>query len=614
MLRFVEFVPLIVGHSCEAVAYFNGMLWSEMGDYDDPFCPFDWDYYDQNKRAGIYEMEFDLAFELIQHGRWRELILQEASRQGNSGAEGYFLDLRRQRQKDQELRKSLFSIRALIERGADMADIKEQISSILALAMPDDHRAWKDALIDNKGMPKKQNINENFYRSQTMFQYCCKQGFRHLVVWLLESDAVSKKDLQAGFVKACKTGNGPYDLVLLLVRLRGPDIGVETVSDGLCQAARKGHIELVRLLLQDMRHKGGDPNSSRPARPGTSLTKESTEDDLINVLTQAVIFYVGDVGARFEELVGPNGQQMKKLMEEELEGADDARIEDDLEGADRLPFLQLILQISDIDANNVLWNCSDIRLQMGYTDTPSLSWTYNPWKRLRVVNAMQMLVAAGASARKMFEVILALNRVENFLTVEMFRFYAEEGVDIQFATRQRLQKMLDFVKRPLWKHCGGGHDNIFYWDGESSLVLERLSQLETLQKQQAAGWQWIDQLEVDVSLEQIRASAPTNARVSTLKNRHGREALHIAAACNRRDVAEWLVSVVGVNPDRRDEEGRRAVELAVATGSHDVEVFLLRHVAQWKIAKFGQSVFRMRQQVRARARLVLPDHVCALFH
>ena len=607
MFRFVEFVPLIVGHSCEAVAYFNGMLWSKMGGIDDPFCPFDWDYHDQNKRAGIYEMKFFLALELIQHGRWRELILQEAIRQGNSGAEGYFLDLRRQRQKDQELRKSLFSIQALIERGADMADIKEQISSILALAMPDDHRAWKDALIDNKGMPKKQNINEDFYQSQTMFQYCCKQGFWHLVVWLLESDAVSKKDLQAGFVEACKTENGPYDLVLLLMRLRGPDIGVETVSDGLCQAAQKGHLELVRLLLQDMRHKGGDPNSSRPGRPGTSLTEESTEDDLINVLTQAVIFYVGDVRARFEELVGPIGQQMKKPMEEELKGADDARIEDDLEGADRLPFLQLILQISDIDANNVLWNCRDIQRQMGFLmDSPSLSWTCNPWKRLRVVNAMRMLVSAGASARKMFEHILALSRVEDFLTVEMFRFYAEEGVDIQFATRRQLQKMLENIE--FHNSRVRGHDKLFYWDGE------KLSQLETLQKQQAVGWQWIDQLEVDVSLEQIRASAPTNARVSTLKNRHGREALHIAAACNRRDVAEWLVSVVGVNPDRRDEEGRRAVELAVATGSHDVEVFLLRHVAQWKIAKFGQSVFRMRQQVRARARLVLPDHVCALFH
>ena len=480
MLRFVEFVPLIVGHSCEAVAYFNGMLWSEMGGIDDPFCPFDWDYYDQNKRAGIYEMEFNLAFELIQHGRWRELILQEAIRQGNSGAEGYFLDLRRQRQKDQELRKSLFSIRALIERGADMADIKEQISSILALAMPDDHRAWKDALIDNKGMPKKQNINRHFYLSPTMFQYCCKQGFRHLVVWLLESDAVSKKDLQAGFVEACKTENGPYDLVLLLMRLREPDIGVETVSDGLCQAARKGHLELVRLLLQDMRHKGGDPNSSRPARPGTSLTEESTEDDLINVLTQAVIFYVGDDDARFEELVGPNGQQMKKLMEEELKGADDARIEDDLEGADRLPFLQLILQISDIDANNVLWNCSDIQCQMGFMmASPSLSWTCNPWKRLRVVNAMRMLVSAGASARKMFEDILALSRVEDFLTVEMFRFYAEEGVDIQFATRRQLQKMLENIK--FRNSLVRGHDKLFYWDGE------KLSQLETLQTQQWAG-------------------------------------------------------------------------------------------------------------------------------
>ena len=219
---------------------------------------------------------------------------------------------------------------------------------------------------------------------------------------------------------------------------------------------------------------------------------------------------------------------------------------------------------------------------------------------------MRMLVSAGASARKMFEDILALSRVEDFLTVEMFRFYAEEGVDIQFATRRQLQTMLESIK--FHNSLVRGHDKLVYWDGE------KLSQLETLQKQQAVGWQWIDQLEVDVSLEQIRASAPTNPRVSTLKNRHGREALHIAAACNRRDVAEWLVSVVGVNPDRRDEEGRRAVELAVATGSHDVEVFLLRHVAQWKIAKFGQSVFRMRQQVRARARLVLPDHVCALFH
>lgn len=607
MLRFVEFVPLIVGHSCEAVAYFNGMLWSQMGDDDDPFCPFNCDHYDQNQRAGIYEMEFDLVFELVQHNgsdlpfswhpwHWRGLILKEAGRQGNSDAEGYFLDLRRQRQKDQELRKSLHSIRKLIESGADMADIKEQISSILALAMPDDHREWKFALIDNKGMPKKQNIGDHFYRGQTMFQYCCKQGFRHLVVWLLESDAVSKKDLHAGFVEACKTGNGPYDLVLLLMRLRGPDIGVETVSDGLCQAARKGHLELVRLLLHDMQHKGGDPNSSRPARPGTSLTKESTEDDLINVLTQAVIFYVGDVGARLEEFDGPNGQQIKKLMEEELEGADDARIEDDLEGADRLPFLQLILQISDIDANNVQWKCKDIRMgfMMATFGIPSLSWSSNPWKRLRVVNAMRMLVAAGASARKMFEDILASDRVEHVVTVEMFRFYAEEGVDIQLATRPQLQKMLEDLK--LWKYMLdknlSGH-KLFVWDEEA------LSQLETLQKQQAAGWRWIDQLEVDVSLEQIRASAPTNAHVSTLKNRHGREALHIAAACNRRDVVEWLVSVVGMNPDRRDEEGRRAVELAVATGSQDVEVFLLRHEAQRKIAKFGQGVFRMRQQVRA---------------
>ena len=581
MLRFVKFIPLMVGHSCEAVAYFNGMLWSRLQDGYDLFCPHEREFGHERKRAGIYEMETPCGGEdvlkrfedmtkilghQVVHSGWREVIFEEASRQGKSDVEHYFLDLRRRKQRGDELRRSLRAVRKLIAIGADLADVQEQISKVLGLDMPDDHSAWKHAVINSKGMPKKHNVDDFFERwGETMLQYCCRNGFRHLVAWLLESDAVSIKDLQAGFIQACQTQNGPQDLVLLLLRLRGPDIGVENICAGLALAAEGGHLDLLRILVHNVLARGGDLNTD---------TSYGCVTDA-NALTRAVIFYVGEGNTASTALnAGMTGECAQ------------GGLEVDWEGADRLQVLEFLLQLPNI-RKHVQWGSCQ-RYWRPWRNGGAC-WTSDRLMRLRVVNVMRILVAAGASARKMFDGILALRDPADFLTVEMIRFYAEEGVDVQSSTRPQLQHLVELRigSKAHWRQA-------------------QLAELDKLQKQQAQGWQWIDKLEVDVSLDKIRASAPTTARVSRLKNRHGREALHMAAACNRRDVVEWLVSVVGVNPDRRDEEGKRAVELAAATGSHDVEVFLRRHEAQRRIARFGQSMFRMRQQVRARERV----HVC----
>jgi hypothetical protein len=81
-----------------------------------------------------------------------------------------------------------------------------------------------------------------------------------------------------------------------------------------------------------------------------------------------------------------------------------------------------------------------------------------------------------------------------------------------------------------------------------------------------------------------------------IKNRHGKAALHMAAACNRKDVVEWLVCDMRVDSSSVDEDGKNALQLAQAAGSDDVQRFLRRHHAQKVMARFAQSAFRMRKQ------------------
>ena len=111
-----------------------------------------------------------------------------------------------------------------------------------------------------------------------------------------------------------------------------------------------------------------------------------------------------------------------------------------------------------------------------------------------------------------------------------------------------------------------------------------------------------------MSLAQLQASAQITddiqARLTDLKNRHGREAIHIAAAFNRKDVVQWLVYDVGIDPTRPDEHGKSALQLAHAASSHDLQQFLRMFAAERVIAGFTQKAFRMQRHRRAFRRVV----------
>ena len=89
-----------------------------------------------------------------------------------------------------------------------------------------------------------------------------------------------------------------------------------------------------------------------------------------------------------------------------------------------------------------------------------------------------------------------------------------------------------------------------------------------------------------------------------IKNRHGKQALHVAAAYNRKDVVEWLVCEMCVDPNSVDEDGKNAQQLAKASGSDDVQHFLRKHQALKVVARFTQKSFRMRKQRAAFGRAV----------
>jgi len=236
-----------------------------------------------------------------------------------------------------------------------------------------------------------------------------------------------------------------------------------------------------------------------------------------------------------------------------------------------------------VDPNAVQWNEYDFSGSFG-----SLC-TY-PLKRARLVRAIEMLVGAGANARDIFEMFVNTRRHVD-LTVSCLRFFGQDcNLDIQSATQPKIREISE-----------GRRMGCQWSERDHCLLLH-------LQEVQRKRWAWIDQIDAHVSLAQVQESAQTTddiqARLTDLKNRHGREAIHVAAAFNRKDVLQCLVCDVGIDPTRPDEHGKSALQLAHAAGSHDVQQFLRIFAAERVIARFAQKAFRMRRHRRAFRRVV----------
>jgi hypothetical protein len=124
---------------------------------------------------------------------------------------------------------------------------------------------------------------------------------------------------------------------------------------------------------------------------------------------------------------------------------------------------------------------------------------------------------------------------------------------------------------------------------------EQVAELQRVREVQREQWAWIDAMEQGASLAELRVQgAAINAAV---RNRHGRPALHVAASCSGIEVVLWLVEELGVDAEMRDEQGRRAEEVARLAGKTDVEHLLKRRRASHVVACFSQvgETLRRRQ-------------------
>ena len=260
-----------------------------------------------------------------------------------------------------------------------------------------------------------------------------------------------------------------------------------------------------------------------------------------NVLTTTLQYYVGAFLPSSSYHSSTNYTKLPDDCEDDME-----LLERDYEGEDDIQMFRFLLTQPLIDPNAVQW--TEYRFS-GY-----LCSLHEYPKRARLVRAFEMLVGAGANARDILEIFV---NTRNY-------------IDCKWSERD-------------------------------------LSLLLRLQEAQRKLWEWIDQIDAHVSLAQLQANAQSTdnfqTRLTDLKNRHGREAIHVAAAFIRKDVVQWLVYDVGINPTRPDEYGKSALRLAHAAGSHDVQQFLRMFAAERVIAGFTQKAFRMQRHRRAFRRV-----------
>ena len=600
--RMIELLQLVVSHSLDSALYFHKCLtccesYSQREEVPaifrsgPGFGDFDFDSLCEGQPENVCEFLSQVCTSVGRRNRIRgkDIMLHQARRLGKEEILDRFSDLDRQEEKDSQFKKVFWALYNLIRNGADLVDIKEQIAELVSFGMPDHRMFTSMQLIDSNGQPKKAGVNTIFQEGLSVFQYCCRHGYLHLVEWLLEHDAVSKKDLQKGFGVAVESSKNNTQVLEYLLNRPGVDIQLDTAQCALQSAGASGRLSLVQLFFRLVVDKGGDPNNEDA---GEAIGFNNRWG---NVLTAAVMFYVFGFDpsntVSLRDVSAMNGEQKCEHEPHLTRDGEMQMLGEDLVGDDQMMILQFLLMQKEIQPSCVFWDkvSSGALMRMLLTRDSCFG---HPELQVRLANACRILVNAGANARKMFQSVLNLQH--SLLYLPVLRFFGEEcNLDIQSATQPKIAECLKMHLRWL--------------NPLDTLSPAAAQELECLQSRQQRRWQLIDAIDRNISLDELKKNVQVDhmeSQLNVLKNRHGRLAIHMAAVSNRRDVVEWLMYEMGVDPNRLDEDGQSAVHLAKQAGSHDAAHVLELAVACDKIARFSQKQFRMRKQHRMFRRAV----------
>jgi hypothetical protein len=475
--RYLELLPLVVAHSFEATVYFlqlikGGDCYRRFGGFGGPaifelrdlLCDtfqgreseFDVDGFNPGDLKRFW---FNPGTEF-----WLKFVLFQAQRMGKQDVVDYLSSMEHEEERKKLFRNVVFKQEELLRKGAEVVCIKENVSKLIDLKMPN-NKDWKFSLIDQTGNLNRTRADDVVWGGKRgLFLVCCAEGYLHLVEWLLTLDAVEGKKLQEGFKAAVEGGN--LSVVSYLWDGCRSKILDSTISSSLSYAGKRGDLALVQALLQHLLDKNGDPNIA------------GSDEFACNVLTAAIVYYVGHsqksvVESSFDECV-----------------ADLRLLEEDVEGQDRIQILQFLMTQETIDPTKV-----DFRRSFGAFNR------LDPFGELRLANAVRILCARdqGSSARKLFVNLLETVSLDlyNVLTLPVLTIFAEQyNIDIQEATQPKIKLMLSQVMLV-----------IKTYPDRTSWNLASLAELQQLTQRQRKRWQWIDQIDSVVSLQKLQTDA-----------------------------------------------------------------------------------------------------------
>jgi ankyrin repeat protein len=480
--RYLELLPLVVAHSFEATAYFlqlikGGDCYRRFGGFGGPAIFELRDLLCDTFQGRESELDVDgfnpgdLDHFWFNPGTefWLKFVLFQAQRMGKQDVVHYLSSMEHEEERKKLFRNVVFKQEELLRKGAEVVCIKENVSKLIDLKMPN-NTDWKFSLIDQTGNLNRTRADDVVWGGKRgLFLVCCAEGYLHLVEWLLALDAVEGKKLQEGFKAAVEGGN--LSVVSYLWDGCRSKILDSTISSSLSYAGKRGDLALVQALLQHLLDKNGDPNIA------------GSDEFACNVLTAAIVYYVGHsqksvVESSFDECV-----------------ADLRLLEEDVEGQDRIQILQFLMTQETIDPTKVMWN----RLRR-----IEFHWAFNRldlFGELRLANAVRILCARdqGSSARKLFVNLLETVSLDLYdvLTLPVLTIFAEQyNIDIQEATQPKIKFMLSQVMLV-----------IKTYPDRTSWNLASLAELQQLTQRQRKRWQWIDQIDSVVSLQKLQTDA-----------------------------------------------------------------------------------------------------------
>eukprot|EP00961_Rhodomonas_salina_P125701 1693388-Rhodomonas_salina.1 len=345
-------------------------------------------------------------------------------------------------------------------------------------------------------------------------------------------------------------------------RWRSGERSVNVACLALSEACIGGHLRAVERLSVLVTELGGDLNAEPLELEDKDADAAGDDDEAEaeprrahNALTNALIWYCA--GSRFWAEVSTTNP--------ELDADGRANLELDAEGRERLAVLRLLLsRRGDIDPSAL---STQLRQRTGDLhfvdfDDPARA-ADNVWKCTRLLHALQLLVAAGGSARALAAKLPTIPPHVMVLTA----LATEYSINVQDSVIGDMDSM--HVRR--------------YWPAE------HVTELQCTQQAQRTRWELLDLVEHG-SLAELRQAVAEGASLEAGgTDRLGRPALHIAASASYRlEVVEWLVAEVGVDVEDKDAEGRTAEEVARLAGSTGVCAHLRGRRAQLCVAAFTQ--------------------------